>query len=85
MPGPVCKVIIDSARADAAAAYYTTLTAGTAKMVTEAILRGVLRGDDPRVAQLNERLCYFSAEQEEWAAELLKLATDIATSAPLEK
>lgn len=85
MPGPVCKVIIDSGRLLAAIAYSAQLVASTAKMVGEAILRKVLSGDDPRVTEINQKLCYWAEEVDGWNAELFKLASEIAASPPLVK
>jgi hypothetical protein len=85
MPGTVCKVIRDSGRARAAADYYGAMVTATEKMVSEAILRGVLAPDDPTVATINERLCYWAEKQEAWSAELLELSGKIAEASPMPK
>lgn len=78
MPGAICKAAIDSGRARAAAAYYAEMVTATETMIVDGIKRGVLQPDDPRVIEVNRKLCYWAEEQEAWNAELFKLASDIA-------
>jgi hypothetical protein len=78
----VCKIIIDSGRMVAANDQLSRNTQATAQMVGDAILRGILRPDDPTVAKINERLCYWAEAAEKWNAELFAMATVVAQQPP---
>jgi hypothetical protein len=78
MPGVRCKIIIDGGRFAASMNYSTRMAQAATTMIDEAVGRGVLKGDDPKVTQINDKLCYWAEKVEAWNVELFKLASEIA-------
>ena len=77
MPGPVCKILIDNGRLQAAAEQVATQGAAAAEMLRAGLDAGDIDPNDPRVAALSDEMCKCAIRMEGFSRKFFKLATEI--------